>query len=92
MKIGVISDTHGKIPPATFDLLKECLLILHAGDIGNFTIINDLKEIVNTNVIAVKGNCDNFSMSEYPQIQEFLSQLALGRPGRGNRVSHQRLW
>lgn len=71
MKIGVISDTHGKIPSATFDLLKGCILILHAGDIGNFTIINDLKEIINTNVIAVQGNCDYFSMSDYPKIQEF---------------------
>ncbi|MEI6521188.1 MAG: YfcE family phosphodiesterase [bacterium] len=71
MKIGVISDTHSKIPSAAFDLLKDCVLILHAGDIGNFTIINDLKEIIKANVVAVKGNCDNFSLSEYPNIQSF---------------------
>ncbi len=71
MKIGVISDTHSHLPPAIFDLLKECVFIIHAGDIGNYKVISDLKSITNTNVIAVKGNCDQYSLSEYPTIQEF---------------------
>ncbi len=69
MKIGVISDTHGVLPFPVFDLFKGCILILHAGDIGNYSIIDDLSTIAR--VIAVKGNSDNFSSTEYPMVQDF---------------------
>ncbi len=39
MKIGVISDTHGYCHPRVFKIFEGAQLILHAGDIGDETII-----------------------------------------------------
>lgn len=54
--IGVISDTHGRIPcdvPKTF---KNVDLIIHAGDIGDETVLAKLSKIAP--VMAVRGNMD----------------------------------
>ena len=54
--IGVISDTHGRIPcdvPKTF---KNVDLIIHAGDIGDETVLDKLSKIAP--VMAVRGNMD----------------------------------
>jgi uncharacterized protein len=56
-KIAVISDTHGVLPEKAFKNLKDIDLILHAGDIDNEKILEDLKEITKT--IAVYGNVDS---------------------------------
>lgn len=55
-RIGVISDTHGRLPDEVFDLFKGVSLILHAGDIGREEIITDLEAVAP--VKAVCGNCD----------------------------------
>jgi putative phosphoesterase len=54
--VGVISDTHGLLRPEAFEALKEADLIIHAGDIGSTSVIDDLKAIAP--VIAVRGNMD----------------------------------
>ncbi|MGL4796802.1 MAG: metallophosphoesterase family protein [Paraclostridium sp.] len=56
MIIGVISDTHGLLRQSVIDTLKDCSLIIHAGDIGNIEIIDRLAKI--SKVICVRGNCD----------------------------------
>lgn len=56
MKIGVISDTHNLLRDEVIHILKECDLIIHAGDLCNNEILERLKEITKT--IAVKGNND----------------------------------
>lgn len=60
-KIGVISDTHipiraNSIPKKVFDYFKDVDLILHAGDLVQLNVIEELKKIAP--VIAVKGNMD----------------------------------
>jgi putative phosphoesterase len=55
--IGVISDTHNLLRKEVIENLYDMDLIIHAGDIGDYSIINKLKEI--TDVIYVKGNIDN---------------------------------
>ena len=58
MKIGIVSDTHksqNHINKA-IPYLKECDLIIHAGD--NFSDSKYIYENANTDIIAVKGNCD----------------------------------
>ena len=58
MKIGVVSDTHrmntfiDKIIPQ----LKECDLIIHAGD--NVIDSKYIYKMTNVGIMAVKGNCD----------------------------------
>ena len=56
MNIGVISDTHNFLDPKVHELFAEVDHILHAGDIGNVSIISELEEIAP--VTAVYGNTD----------------------------------
>ena len=54
--VGVIADTHGFLLPAAIKALKGVDLIVHAGDIGNTEVLDNLKSIAP--VFAVKGNMD----------------------------------
>lgn len=54
--IGVISDTHGHLPAAARKAFKKVSLIIHAGDIGDQKVIDDLSKIAPT--VAVRGNMD----------------------------------
>ena len=56
-KIGVISGTHDLLRTEVKDVLKDCGVILHAGDISSRAVLNELREIVKE-VYAVRGNAD----------------------------------
>ena len=56
MRIGVISDTHGLLRPQAVEALQGMDLIVHAGDIGEPKILEDLERIAP--VRAVRGNTD----------------------------------
>ena len=56
MKIGVISDTHNFLDSKIAELFAGVGHILHAGDVGNASIIAELEEIAP--VTAVYGNTD----------------------------------
>jgi uncharacterized protein len=58
MKIGIISDTHGKVPTKIYDVFEDVDQIWHAGDIGSIDVINELESI--GPVTAVRGNMDRF--------------------------------
>ena len=60
--IGVISDTHNLLRLEADKALQNSELIIHAGDIGNQQILNELKKIAP--VVAVRGNSDNFEWCE----------------------------
>ena len=65
MKIGVLSDTHGYLDPKVLELFAGVSHILHAGDIGNDSIVFELQAIAP--VTAVLGNTDsspNFRLAE----------------------------
>ncbi|NCC50283.1 MAG: metallophosphoesterase [Spartobacteria bacterium] len=55
-RIGVISDTHGKVPGEVREVFADVDFIVHAGDIGDLTTLNALKQIAP--VTAVRGNMD----------------------------------
>ena len=57
-RIGIISDTHGKWDGRYAEFFKDCDEVWHAGDIGDFTIIENLRLAVPT-VRAVCGNIDH---------------------------------
>lgn len=57
MKIGIISDTHDYLDPATAKYFAGCDEIWHAGDIGSPRILEELNKIKPT--VAVFGNIDN---------------------------------
>ncbi|MEJ2728557.1 MAG: metallophosphoesterase family protein [Deltaproteobacteria bacterium] len=54
--IGVISDTHGRIPSGVLQAFKNVDLIIHAGDIGDQAVLDQLSKIAP--VAAVRGNMD----------------------------------
>jgi putative phosphoesterase len=54
--IGLISDTHGLLRPAALEALRGSDLIIHAGDIGDPRILDDLARLAP--VTAVRGNVD----------------------------------
>ena len=56
MLIGVVSDTHGYLNPRVPELLAGVEHILHAGDIGDAGIIDDLSKIAS--ITTVRGNND----------------------------------
>lgn len=67
MRIGVISDTHipvskKEIPDKVIELLKGVELIIHAGDIVEMTVIDELSRIAP--VEAVAGNMDSYDIHQ----------------------------
>ncbi len=77
-RIVVVADTHSKPHPETFAQLRAeaPALLLHAGDIGDLSVLEDLKTIAP--LIAVRGNIDGRDQTP-PDVVE----LTLHR-GRGH--------
>lgn len=79
MKVGIISDTHvptsvPALPPAVFELFQDVDLILHAGDIVERSVLEELGTLAP--VEAVAGNMDG------AEIQAMLPQkkvMSLGK-------------
>lgn len=54
--LGVISDTHGLLRPEAVDALRGVDAIVHAGDVDEAGILEELRELAP--VVAVRGNMD----------------------------------
>lgn len=54
--VGVISDTHGRLDHGAYEALADCDHIIHAGDIGDPSILRELSTLAP--VTAVLGNND----------------------------------
>lgn len=55
-RIGVLSDTHGKLREEVVEILRGCDVILHAGDINTPKVMESLREIAP--LYIVRGNAD----------------------------------
>lgn len=64
-RIGVLSDTHGKLREEVLQILRECDVILHAGDINTPQVLESLREIAP--LYVVRGNADKEWAEELPQ-------------------------
>jgi len=68
-RIGVLSDTHGTIPPQVYTFFHDCDELWHAGDIGP-GVLEELREF--KPVRAVWGNCDSFELHhDLPEVDFF---------------------
>ena len=56
MLVGLISDTHGLVRPEALAALKGSEFIIHAGDIGEPEVLDELRALAPT--FAVRGNND----------------------------------
>ncbi len=69
-KIGLLSDTHGFLDPKIFHYFKDVDEIWHAGDIGDYSVIKELKNFKPFR--AVFGNIDDLSIrSEFEEVLRF---------------------
>ena len=60
MRLGIISDTHGTLPPEVFQVFEGVDRILHAGDVGSADILTELEALAP--VTAVYGNTDGWGL------------------------------
>ncbi|AEG18869.1 metallophosphoesterase [Methanobacterium paludis] len=70
MLLGVISDTHiperaSKIPETVFKTFKDTDMILHAGDLVSYDVLEELESIATTR--CVQGNMDRVFGAELPK-------------------------
>ena len=79
-RVGLISDTHGMLRPGVFAVFAGVDLILHAGDVGEDDILDELETIAP--VYAVCGNTDRIDNPRLPDSRE----LAIG--GVSVHLSH----
>lgn len=75
IRIGVIADTHGFFDPMVRSHFEGVNYILHAGDIGNRSVLEQLAQIAP--VTAVSGNVDGYEQSGFPS--EVVIELAARR-------------
>lgn len=69
MRVGVISDTHGRVHPSIATHFRGVDAILHAGDIGGVAILEELRAIAP--VTAVAGNIDGFRCGDATEFAVF---------------------
>jgi hypothetical protein len=68
MQIGVISDTHGFLDPQVPKLFAGVDHILHAGDVGPYSLLQELNAIAP--VTAVLGNTDTWLLLKLTETVE----------------------
>ena len=56
MRVGVLSDTHGLLRPEALEALHGADYLLHAGDVGDPLILDQLRELAP--LTAIRGNID----------------------------------
>lgn len=66
MRIGILSDTHGLLRQEVIDKLKGVDMIIHAGDIDNQSVVDQLKEL-SSSLTIVRGNADKEWAEQIPQ-------------------------
>ncbi len=57
-RVAIVSDTHAHLDPRVADVISTCQIAIHAGDICDAGILEELQARVDT-VIAVAGNNDH---------------------------------
>lgn len=90
MKIGLISDTHGYLHPRVFHHFNDCDEIWHAGDLGTFTLLQELAHF--KPLRAVYGNIDGQDVRKETEENLFFAAEGMsvlmthiaGYPGRYN--------
>jgi hypothetical protein len=80
IRIGVIADTHGLFDPTIRRHFRGVDHILHAGDIGDRSVIEQLEQIAP--VTAVSGNVDEYEHSGFPR------QIVVRRNGKKIAICH----
>ncbi|MDR1848263.1 MAG: metallophosphatase family protein [Bacteroidales bacterium] len=68
-RLGIMSDSHGRVPPQVYTFFQNVDIILHCGDIGSADVLAELQHFKKT--IAVCGNID--SKIDFPSLKDLLT-------------------
>ncbi len=69
MRLGIIADTHGLLRPEVREVFARVDRILHAGDVGDASILDELALLAP--VTAVYGNTDGWTLRRHlPRVAE----------------------
>lgn len=90
MRVGVVSDTHNLLRPRVLERLDGCERILHAGDVGDLEILEQLRRVAP--VEAIRGNTDTGATAA--ELPETLAGDLGGLPFRmiHRREDAERTW
>lgn len=87
-RIGILSDTHGYWDDRYLIHFADCDLILHAGDVGHYQIIERLGAICpvravcgNVDTPPVRGRCPESDIFQIEDVRVLLTHIG-GYPGR----------
>ena len=70
-RVGLISDTHGLLRPQAVAFLRGSDFIVHAGDVGDGALLNELRELAP--VTVVRGNNDKGAWADSLAATEVLT-------------------
>lgn len=92
MKIGLLSDTHSVLDPKIFEYFKDVDEIWHAGDVGDYSVIEQLEKF--KPLQGVYGNIDNHEVRQrFPEFNRFtrngvsvLMTHIAGKPGKYSKA------
>ena len=61
--VGLISDTHGRLPEAALGAMAYCDHIIHAGDICDLSILRELQILAPTTAVLGNNDYDEYGKS-----------------------------
>jgi uncharacterized protein len=59
--VAIVADTHGLVRQSVLSALGKVDLILHAGDVGHFRVLDQLRQCAP--VVAIRGNVDSEALA-----------------------------
>jgi len=88
IRIGILSDTHGRLLPKVLNFLSSVDEIWHAGDIGSLEILDELRKIKplravygNIDGTQVRRECSEELVFTAEDLKVFMTHMG-GYPGR----------
>lgn len=83
MRIALLADTHGQLDPRIAEQVARCDVAVHAGDIGNAEVLDQLQPRTGE-VVAIRGNNDvpgKWPAGDRPVLEELPWETVLALPG-----------
>ena len=90
LRIGIISDTHGHLDPRIAELIEDCDIAVHAGDIMGSHVLKQLRPR-SGQVVAVRGNNDIEQVwhpDEHEALGEINEEANIALPGGDIAIVH----
>lgn len=90
LRIGIISDTHSHLDARIADILRQCDMAIHAGDVMGKHVLDAIQP-AGGEVVAVRGNNDThaqWAMEHHDALEQLDHEVYLDLPGGKAVVLH----